>query len=201
LVGILVFIAIAGMGTSIALTTDSYWVNWHMSRLGEGHTTASMIFNFSLILGATILLMLAEKIRHEHWLAGKTTGMRQFSALIICVAVGWIGVALFPFDDHPVVHNVFGYGMFVAACILMLGLVKISPHFSRRTYAIGAAAVLVTGIMMALHHLIGLTSLLVVELVGEAMLFTWLFSVAVDSSRLHPKHAPANPAILVADKL
>lgn len=199
LVSLLVFIAIAGMGASIALTTDSYWVNWHMSRLGEGHSTASMIFNASLIAGAILLLLVSEKIRHEHWLAGKTTGMGTFSALVSCVAMGWVGVALFPFDDFPVIHNIFGYGMFVSACILMLGLTKISPHFSRRTYAIGTAAVLVTGIMMALHHLVGLTSLLVVELIGEAMLFAWLFSVASDSSKLSLTRSRSESAILVTD--
>lgn len=199
LVAVLVFIAIVGMGASIALTTDPYWVNWHMSRLGEGRSFASVIFNSSLILGAIVLVLLSDKIRHEHRLAGEMRGMDKFSALIVCVAVGWIGVALFPFDQYPVVHNVFGYGMFTAACILMLGLVKISPHFSRRTYAIGTAAVLVTSILMALHHLVGLTSLLVVEFIGEAMLFAWLFSVAADSSRLVPEQQLTDSAILITD--
>ncbi len=181
LVWALIGIALTGVAVSIALTSDSRWLQWHLSRLGEGGHISSAVFNFTLIAAAMVYVLLANRIATEIeqlWRMPKAANTLRI--LFILSAISWIGVATFPFDRFPVVHNIFGYSQFFAVCIVMIGLHKICSRFSKRTINLGYLAFVVTVSLMVFFHATHLVTLLVVEIVGELLMFAWMVSITHD---------------------
>ncbi len=183
----LIGLVLVGAALSIHLTTDSRWMEWHLSRLGEGGHLSSAIFNYTMGIAAIIFTILAMRISEELQTAEPHDGARVLRNLIIAAAVCWVGVACFPFDAFPVIHNVFGYGEAFILMIAMLGLKQICPRFSNRTYYIGLTASCIMAALLGLYLTIHLTTLLFVELVGEALLFSWLLSMTADMRRIARK--------------
>lgn len=176
----LVGIATTGVSLSMLLTHDTRWMQWHLSRLGEGESLSSAVFNFTIIFTALVLVLLAVRVTDE--LAKINTHHRAnlLRLLLFIAAVCWVGVGIFPFDKFPIIHNIFGYGQFFIICGTMLGIRRLSAVFSDRTHAVGYGAVLITGVMMALFHLTHFTTLLVVELIGQVFVYAWFLSMTSD---------------------
>ncbi|HRC28040.1 MAG TPA: hypothetical protein PKV96_01515 [Candidatus Saccharimonas sp.] len=169
-----------GLLLSILLTKDTRWFQWHLSRLGEGESIASAIFNFTMGVSSVILVVIATRlvndIRQTRWHSGAIALRNMLSGIAIC----WVGVACFPFDRYPVVHNVFGYGQFLIVSILMLRLKQICPRFSSRTYIIGIASVVGVSLLLAGFHILHIGTVLMAELLGQFTLFSWLLSLTHD---------------------
>lgn len=180
-------LVLVGAAISIHLTTDSRWMEWHLSRLGEGGHLSSAIFNFTISLAAVIFTVIAMRMSDEIQTSEPHDGARTLRNLLIAAAMCWIGVACFPFDTFPLIHNIFGYGEAFILMIAMLGLWRICPRFSTRTYYVGVGAAVVVGLLLVLFLTIRLTTLLFVELVGEALLFAWLLSMTADMRRIKRK--------------
>lgn len=166
-----------GFALSMLLTQDTKWANWHLSRLGEGNSTASFIFNGTMILAAMVLILLATRIADEMSRRHSSSGARQLQAALVVVAICLVGVGAFPFDTFPVIHNIFGYGQFFVLSGLILTLRRVYSGFHARTYRIGYAAVGTTMLLMVLFHLTHFTTLLVVELIGQLLAYAWVLSV------------------------
>lgn len=177
---VLVGVTLLGLALSIHLTTDDRWIEWHLSRLGEGSGVAASIFNFSLVVAALIMTWLAVHVTDEVDDRRPHPGLGRLRALLYFVALCWVGVASFPFDKFPIVHNIFGYAQFFAIGVMMLGLKRLCPRFSNRTYMIGYGAAIITGLLMGLFHLTHFTTLLVVELIGQVFIYVWLLSMTYD---------------------
>jgi hypothetical membrane protein len=169
-----------GLALSIALTTDPRWSHWHLSRLGEGDSLSASIFNFSLIIAAMILTWLGIKVTNEIRGGRPHKGVIILRSLLLFVAFCWVGVASFPFDKSPIIHNIFGYAQFFAVGYAMLRLKWLCPRFSERTYYIGYGAALLTGLLMALFHMTHFTTLLIVELIGQFFIYLWILSMTAD---------------------
>lgn len=177
----LIGVCMSGISLSMVLTSDPRWINWHLSRLGEGGHVSSAIFNCTLIVGAVVFVLLARKIAQEvedRW--NDERAARLLRIFFTISAISWIGVASFPFDRFPVVHNIFGYSQFFAACIIMVLLKQICPTFSRRTIQFGYTAFALTFVLMMVFHVTHAVSLLLVEIVGEFAMFGWLLSMTTD---------------------
>ena len=151
-------------------------MEWHMSRLGEGRHLSSAIFNLSALLVAATLASYGDAMARR---LSESFRVR-FRGLIWVMALALAGVALFPFDEFPVIHNVFGYSFFFATGILMVWSALKVSDFSRRSDYIAVTAAVVTFGLMLMHHLLHMTTLLTVEVIGELLLFTWLMSIAMD---------------------
>lgn len=180
---ILVGVTLTGLALSIKLTTDNHWLQWHLSRLGEGSTVASAIFNFSLTIAALIIAWLGTRVSDEVDEHRPHPGVVALRLLLFFVAVCWIGVASFPFDKFPVVHNIFGYAQFLTIGYMMLWLKRLCPRFSERTYYIGYAAAITTGLLMGMFHLAHFLTLLSVELMGQVFIYAWVLSMTYDQRR------------------
>lgn len=176
----LIGVATLGIALSIALTPDTKWMAWHLSRLGEGGSLAAAVFNFTFVLAALILVKLASRIESE---VSKPRAHR-LRTLFFCVAVCWLGIGSFPFDQFPVIHNIFGYGQFLLIGYMMLRLRHICSCFSERTYTIGVGVAILTALLLTLFHLTHFTSLLVVEIIGQLGVYGWLLSMASDVPRI-----------------
>jgi len=180
---ILIGIVTLGIALSITLTPDTRWMTWHLSRLGEGKSLAAAIFNFTFIFAALILVKLASRIMSEV----STTGAHRLRTLFFCVAICWLGVGSFPFDQFPIIHNIFGYSQFLLIGYMMLRLRHICNCFSERTYTIGVGVAVVTALLLALFHLTHFTTLLVVEIIGQFGVYGWLLSMAGDLRQIGPQ--------------
>ncbi len=176
----LIGIGVVGLSLSMWLTKDTRWMQWHLSRLGEGNEFSSAIFNYSLILAAMVLAALAIRLTDEIRTRDPRRSVTFLRNMMLGAAAAWVGVAIFPFDRFPLIHNIFGYSQMLIICILMLTLKRLTTSFSARTHTIGLIAVLVSGALMTLHHLVHVPSLLLVELVGQVALFAWLISMTTD---------------------
>lgn len=175
-------VTLTGLALSIALTTDSRWAQWHLSRLGEGGSLSASIFNFSLIIAAMILSWLGIKVANEIRGDRPHAGVFILRSVLFFIALCWVGVATFPFDKAPIIHNIFGYAQFFAVGFAMLRLKWLCPRFSDRTYFIGYGATLLTGLLMALFHMTHFTTLLVVELIGQLFIYIWVLSMTADQN-------------------
>ncbi|MDR0397932.1 MAG: hypothetical protein LBH36_01995 [Candidatus Nomurabacteria bacterium] len=184
---VLIAVMACGLVLSMFLTEDPRWMEWHLSRLGEGMALSSAIFNFSITIGALLLAIIAMLIADDICAASKTKqaerGARILRDILLIVAVCWLGVGCFPFDRFPIIHNCFGYGEFFLLGGAMLALHSLYSGFSKRTYSLGIAAVLVTGVLMILFHLVQFTTLLAVELIGQLFTSAWLLLVTYDTSK------------------
>ena len=185
----LIICSLAGIALSISLTTDSQWTSWHLSRLGEGGSYAAFIFNTTFLLAAILMLLLTRALARELFLVAS---LRRRTRLIIfntLVATCWAGIGIFPFDQFPVIHNIFGYGQFLLLAILMVHMRRICPVFTERTYVMGAGVVLITSTFLALFHLTHVTTLLTVEIIGQLGIYLWLLSLTYDAGSLGMKKA------------
>lgn len=173
-------VLLLGSVLSGILTTDTRWMNWHFSRLGEGGTVSSIIFNLTLLISAAVFftlgLSLADSIsRIPDTLnidvnRAKTIIYRAFSVVTVCL----VGVAVFPFDRFPAVHNTFGYSMlftFLALCVFMP---KILPVFSRNFYLYSRLIILCTVLFYILFLAMKVVTLLTVEFAIVSLLYVWL---------------------------
>ena len=177
---VLLGIISTGFALSMLLPQDTKWAHWHLSRLGEGNSTASFIFNGTMVLAAMVLILLATRIADEMSHRHNSRGARRLQAALVMVAICLVGVGAFPFDKFPVIHNIFGYGQFFVLSGLILTLRAIYPHFRERTYIIGYVAVGITMLLMVLFHLTHFTTLLIVELIGQLLAYAWVLSITRD---------------------
>jgi MFS family permease len=173
-------IVLFGATLSGLLTTDSRWMNWHFSRLGEGGMISAMIFNIALLISAVIMFALGVALTDNIACVSKKSDMnldkfkkiinRSFTAIAICL----VGVATFPFDRFPVVHNIFGYSMLFIFLGLCIVTPKMLPIFSRKFYIYGQSVILCTIICYVLFIIVGSITLLTVEFIIFTFLYGWL---------------------------
>ena len=138
----LVGVAISGLALSIYLTTDSRWMQSHLSRLGEGGHLSSAIFNFTMGLVAVLLAVTATRLTDELERSHRHPRQRYIHVLFLVAAVMCTGVACFPFDTYPSIHNVFGHLSALALVLCMIGLSWLYPYFPRRVYYLGVLSAL-----------------------------------------------------------
>lgn len=173
----LLIVGVCGGVTSMLLTTDRRWMEWHLSRLGEGGHVSSLIFNLTLILCAACLTAIGSLLRQEFDAIKQINTGRLIQSYLYAAAFCWVGVGVFPFDQFPVVHNIFGYGELVILGVLMIMLVRKPHYIDIQTRLLAILGVVITGGMMIMFHATHFTTLLVVELVGQAFFFAWLLSL------------------------
>ena len=170
------------LGTSLSglLTTDTRWMSWHFSRLGEGGMLSAVIFNSALLVSAVIMgalgLALTDNIVRLSAIKGvnlpraKMIIGRSFNIIAICL----IGLATFPFDTFPVFHNIFGYSMFFTFLFLCVTTPSFLPIFSRKFYLYSQGVILLATLCYVLFLVVGSITLLTVESIMYTCLYGWL---------------------------
>lgn len=169
-----------GATLSGLLTTDTRWMSWHFSRLGEGGMLSALIFNSTLLASAAIIYMLGLALVDNISRLSDIEGVnvprariiigRSFNIITICL----IGLALFPFDTFPVPHNIFGYSMLFTLLSLCLTTPSFLPIFSRKFYLYGYLVILLATVCYVLFLVVGSITLLTVETIMYTCLYGWL---------------------------
>lgn len=173
-------VLLAGAVTSGLMTKDVRWMNWHFSRLGEGGTISSVIFNVTLLISAMFMFTLGSKLSDSisrisdvadiDINRAKTIIRRAFNAATVCL----VGVAFFPFDRFPAIHNIFGYSMLFIFLALCINMQKILPIFSRPFYIYGRSIILCAILCYILFLAAKTITLLTVEFIMVMLLYVWL---------------------------
>ena len=176
----LVGIATTGLALSMYLTADTRWLQWHLSRLGEGGHLSSAVFNFTMGLVAVLLTVTSTRLTDELGHVHRHPRQRIIHALFLIAAVMCIGVACFPFDTFPVVHNIFGHTSASALVLCMIGLPWLYPYFPKRIYYLGVISALFVALLFGIYSINGTVTLLFVELVGQLLLFIWLLALTYE---------------------
>lgn len=175
-----------GAGLSMMFTTDHRWLDWHLSRLGEGGQLSAVIFNVGVGLCALLMGVFTHRLVDDVALLRTGKGHSvQLAETVIgvglgCIAVCMMGIAVFPFDAFPFVHNIFGYGMtlsFVALIIIIPTVLKIfSRRFTVSTYAFVVCMAILFGGYFATSgralHLIFIEMLVLVYFYAWAIVLT-----------------------------
>lgn len=187
LVWLLVGLTIIGLGLSMILTKDPRWMGWHLSRLGEGGHLSSHIFNYSLAFAAMLLILLFIRLRQHLLNVESTAYANLFTLCGIGIATCWLGIANFPFDQYPNIHNLFGYSMFTIMIILLLKAKQLIVNCSDFAYKLGLIGVILTAALMALHHATHLITLIIVEAIGHTIFLLWLIIITHQISHYKPK--------------
>lgn len=169
-----------GAALSGLLTTDTRWMSWHFSRLGEGGMLSALIFNSALLASAIIIFALGLALTDNISRISDIEGVNLNRAKIIIgrsfniIAVCLIGLAMFPFDKFPVPHNIFGYSMFFTLLSLCVTTPSFLPIFSRKFYVYGHVVILLAAVCYVLFLVVGSITLLTVEFVVYTLLYGWL---------------------------
>ena len=151
----------------------------------------AVIFNAGFLTAGLILLFMAHSCIHElHRLQiarGDDAYIHRHTLGVIMAIFGvaCIGVALFPYDRFPRIHDLFGYGMFYMMCGLVLMARVLVPELPQRIYTIGYMVLAVPVVLMAVHHMTQAWSLIVVEFASGTLMISWLLAllVSIDKQR------------------
>ncbi|GEM_PF-2594029 len=171
----------AGIGASAVTTTDPTWVKWHFSQLGEGGTLSAHMFNATMILSGLMLWLYAAQLRSammRHLSRHQVADFVHLYRLIFrSLGVALAGVGLVARDQHLLLHDIFGYGVFTLCVLLVFGSALIPQFFPRDLQMYSAGATIITLILWAIHagfqgNIVSMTQ---VEIVGATGMFVWLW--------------------------
>lgn len=157
-------------------------MHWHFSRLGEGGTFSSLIFNMALITAAFLMFFLALTISEniskiprviintETKDRAEKVYFRAFCYITFCL----LGVAIFPFDRFPAIHNIFGYSMLFTFLYLCIVTSRILPIFPKKFYTYGNSIIYLTIVLYTFFLGFKTVTLLFVEMIILMFLYVWL---------------------------
>lgn len=148
LVGCLAGILAIGVALAALTTSDERWIGWSFSRLGEGRTLSSSLFNGSLLVATIIMWRIADVLSRGLSVLRNDDAARLTRWSLRAIAVCLIGVALFPNDTNHHEHLLFARGMIVLFTLYALILPTTITHMSRRgralAYMMPALAIILT---------------------------------------------------------
>lgn len=178
-------VSVLNIGLAMLTTKDTRWMQWHLSRLGEGIELPAAVFNFGLGVTGVIFFLLCVEIAKHVTLHKKTTWRLITVASIVLVQL--LGLAAFPYDRFPRIHDFFGYGMFYVCSSLLFFSRYITPYAAKRTKIAGLIIAILAGIPMVLYQFFGVGTLLAMELYGTAWMFVWVWLLVRDVRQPHHK--------------
>ncbi|MCI1219869.1 MAG: ABC transporter permease [Bifidobacterium sp.] len=192
LASLLPFFVVSGVSAAGLTSDDPYWYNNNFSQLGDRMTFAARMFNSTLILAGFCIVIISYFSISELvttyrmrslWPDGHGPGQAEeithFKTRIACLAVlltlsgiAFVGIGLFRYTPHPVVHNVFARGLPGIMAALLIGLPWIAPQLSRAIYAVSDLAIAVC-IIEFIAWLRGANTLTNVEALAGLLFLGW----------------------------
>lgn len=181
----------AGGVVSAMLTSDPRWAEWHLSRLGEGGYLSSYVFNGVSALCAVLMGGLTQRLRNDLQIIKAPAKAHRLARRLITVgffivSVCMMGIAVFPFDTFPVIHNMFGYSMTATYIAVIAWLPWILPLFSRFFTGLTYTFIALTMALFGMYFATGgaMPHLIYIEIFGLVFFFTWLIML-VRAIRVH----------------
>lgn len=181
------FVVISSSSIALAMltTTDTRWMQWHLSRLGEGVELPAAIFNFSLcVIGCVVFLLIMQLVRTVR-IQQPTARTWPLSTIASVLLLQHIGLATFPYDRFGHIHDFFGYGLFIVASGMLFFSRFIAPFCGRNIHRYGLLIATFAAIPMILYQFFGVGTLLVMELYGIVCMYIWFWLMLRTVTREH----------------
>ena len=192
---------------------DPYWYHNNFSQLGDRTTFAARMFNSTLMLAGTCIIIVSyfaiselittKRIQRARHQMNKSTGTAAddrdiahftlriaiLSLLLTISGLMFIGIGAFRYTPHPIMHNVCAKGLTVIMGVLMLSLPWLAPRIPKVMSVISALAILICS-AIGIRMLMGQETLTNLEALAGLLFLGWfiVFSrqiAAIEADRLH----------------
>ena len=213
LASLLPFFVISGVCTAGLTTDDPCWYHNNFSQLGDRTTFAARMFNSTLMLAGTCIIIVSyfaiselittKRIQRARHQMNKSTGTAAddrdithftlriaiLSLLLTISGLMFIGIGAFRYTPHPIMHNVCAKGLTVIMGVLMLSLPWLAPRIPKVMSVISALAILICS-AIGIRMLMGQETLTNLEALAGLLFLGWfiVFSrqiAAIEADRLH----------------
>jgi len=182
---VLAVFLVVGVMTAMISSSDPNWWQMNISALGIGDDFSSATFNITLIVAGAVLTAIASYLAAELAEGSMASDVREaddrrvevrvqivrWALVLLGVFLACVGI--FHVDWIEWVHNTFATGLVVIFAGLVVGIRWLIPRLSAVFVAVGfafLAVVLGATVLFA----IGVYNLTAVEIIGFALIFTWL---------------------------
>ena len=203
---LLPFFVVSGVSIAGLTSDDPYWYNNNFSQLGDRTTFAARMFNSTLMLAGVCIVIISyfaiselittHRLQMQYLSASdEKEAPKHFKARILLLStmltlagIAFIGIGMFRYTPHPILHNVFARGLPCLMSVLMIALPWLAPQLSKVVYVISDLA-FVIGALAGFQWLAGRNTLTNVEALAGMMFLGWfiIFSrqiAAIESDRV-----------------
>lgn len=203
---LLPFFVISGVSIAGLTSDDPYWYNNNFSQLGDRTTFAARMFNSTLMLAGVCIVIISYFAISElitthrlqmRYLSKQDTkeAPKHFKARILLLSImltlagiAFVGIGMFRYTPHPILHNVFARGLPCLMGVLMIALPWLAPQLSKVVYVVSDLAIAL-GAFAGFKWLTGHDTLTNVEALAGMMFLGWfiIFSrqiAAIEADRV-----------------
>ncbi|MCS0499964.1 hypothetical protein [Protaetiibacter mangrovi] len=176
---------VVGVMTAMISASDPEWWQKNISALGIGDDFSSATFNITLIVAGVVLTAIASYLAAE-LAEGRMAssprdaddrgvelrvGLVRWGLVLLGVFLACVGV--FHVDWIEWVHNTFATGLVVIFAALVIGIRRLVPRLPAVFVTVGFAFLAVV-VGASVLFAVGIYNLTAVEIIGFALIFTWL---------------------------
>ena len=203
---LLPFFVVSGVSIAGLTSDDPYWYNNNFSQLGDRTTFAARMFNSTLMLAGVCIVIISyfaiselittHRLQMQYLSASdEKEAPKHFKARILLLStmltlagIAFVGIGMFRYTPHPILHNVFARGLPCLMSVLMIALPWLAPQLSKVVYVISDLAIVI-GALAGFQWLAGRNTLTNVEALAGMMFLGWfiIFSrqiAAIESDRV-----------------
>ena len=137
---LLPFFVVSGVSIAGLTSDDPYWYNNNFSQLGDRTTFAARMFNSTLMLAGVCIVIISyfaiselittHRLQMQYLSASdEKEAPKHFKARILLLStmltlagIAFIGIGMFRYTPHPILHNVFARGLPCLMSVLMIAL-------------------------------------------------------------------------------
>ncbi|QEO08957.1 hypothetical protein [Protaetiibacter larvae] len=176
---------VVGVLASMLSSSDPHWWESNISALGIGGGWSGATFNITLIVAGALItaiaVYLAAELASGHLARAATDTderkeqgrVRLLRGALLALGVFLALVGVFPVGWVEWVHNTFATGMVVIFAGLVVGIRWIVPGLPL-TFTIAGYVFLAVILFATVLFFVGIYNLTAMEIVGFALIFTWL---------------------------
>ncbi|MBT1161289.1 MULTISPECIES: ABC transporter permease [Bifidobacterium] len=193
LASLLPFFVISGVSTAGLTTDDPYWYHNNFSQLGDRTTFAATMFNATLILAGTCIIIVSyfavselittqrlERLWHEQYgdevdhpeIKHFKVRIAILSLLLTVSGLAFVGIGVFRYTPHYIMHNVCAKGLPLIMGVLLLALPWLAPRMPKAMYAISDLAIAICA-GFGIYMLRGYDTLTNLEALACAFFLGW----------------------------
>jgi len=203
---LLPFFVVSGVSIAGLTSDDPYWYNNNFSQLGDRTTFAARMFNSTLMLAGICIVIISYFAVSElittyrlqlQYLDSNAinetpkhfrTRILLLSAMLTLAGIAFVGIGMFRYTPHPILHNVFARGLPCLMSVLMIALPWLAPQLSKVVYVVSDLAIVI-GAYAGFQWLGGHNTLTNVEALAGTMFLGWfiIFSrqiAAIEADRV-----------------
>lgn len=174
-----VVILTSGVMISIALSDDSHWTSWSLSRLGETSTNrqSALAFNAGVFASGLILTAIGICMTRSYTKLQQSRTAKLSAWLMITLSVCMVGVALCPNDTMHAAHFIFSRGIIVAMVLMMLTLPSSLNYLTQRERLLSFGFPIFAAILAAQGYILRSFWFVIIEAILGLLAAIWLFIV------------------------